>query len=245
MITLNVNIDHVATVRNARGGIEPDPVTAALIAENAGASGIVCHLREDRRHINDRDLKLLKELVQTKLDLEMGANEEIIKIALQTLPNLVTIVPENRRELTTEGGLNVQADIARFNKLVNKMHEKTIEVSFFIEPEPVQIDAVVETGADMVEFHTGTYANCNTEISMLKEFDKVRNACKYAKDAGLKIAAGHGLNYHNTKLIASIPQINELSIGHSIISRAVFTGLEQAVKDMISLINYSVIESRN
>jgi len=245
MITLNVNIDHVATVRNARGGIEPDPVTAALIAENAGASGIVCHLREDRRHINDRDLKLLKELVQTKLDLEMGANEEIIKIALKTKPNLVTIVPENRMELTTEGGLNVKADIARFTKLVNKMHDKTIEVSFFIEPEFIHIDAAVETGADMVEFHTGTYANCKTEISTKKEFDKVRDACKYAKDAGLKIAAGHGLNYHNTKLIASIQQINELSIGHSIISRAVFTGLEQAVKDMINLINYSVIESKS
>lgn len=245
MITLNVNIDHVATVRNARGGVEPDPVTAALIAENAGASGIVCHLREDRRHINDRDLKLLKELVQTKLDLEMGANDEIIKIALKTLPNLVTIVPENRMELTTEGGLNVNADIPRFTELVKQMHDKCIEVSFFIEPEFVQIDAAVKTGADMVEFHTGTYANCKNETAIQKEFDKIKVACKYANDAGLKIAAGHGLNYHNTKLIATIKEINELSIGHSIISRAVFTGLEQAVKDMLNLINYSVIESRN
>ncbi len=244
MITLNVNIDHVATVRNARGGVEPEPVEAALIAEQAGATGIVCHLREDRRHIKDRDLQLLRELIQTKLDLEMGANEEIINIALETVPDLVTIVPENRMELTTEGGLNVNEDIPRFTNLVDRMHGKDIEVSFFVEPLKEQIDAVLKAGGDMVEFHTGVYANLKDKNSIEREFAKIREACEYANSAGLKIAAGHGLNYFNTQRICTIPQINELSIGHSIISRAVFFGLERAVKDMFDLINYSVIKSK-
>ncbi len=245
MITLNVNIDHVATVRNARGGVEPDPVTAALIAEQAGASGIVCHLREDRRHVKDRDLRLLRELIQTKLDLEMGANEEIIGIALDTVPDLVTIVPENRMELTTEGGLNVAEDMMRFKNLVNRMHDKSIEVSFFIEPQIEQIDSVLAAGGDMVEFHTGVYANLTKADEIEEEFNKLKYACEYASAEGLKIAAGHGLNYFNTQKICSISEINELSIGHSIISRAVFTGLERAVKDMLDLINYSVLESKD
>lgn len=245
MITLNVNIDHVATVRNARGGVEPDPVAAAMLAEQAGASGIVCHLREDRRHIKDRDLLLLKEVVQTKLDLEMGANEEIIKIALTTIPDLVTIVPENRMELTTEGGLNVAKDINRYKKLSDRMHRKDIEVSYFIEPDKKQIDAVLKANGDMVEFHTGVYANLKKESLIEKEFVRIKTSAEYASSAGLKIAAGHGLNYHNTQKICSITQINELSIGHSIISRAVFTGIEKAVEDMLNLINYSVLESRN
>ena len=245
MITLNVNIDHVATVRNARGGVEPDPVTAAMLAEKAGASGIVCHLREDRRHIKDRDLLLLKEVVQTKLDLEMGANEEIIKIAIKTVPDLVTIVPEHRMELTTEGGLNVAKDINRYKKLSDRMHRKDIEVSYFIEPDRKQIDAVLKANGDMVEFHTGVYANLKKESQIEKEFEKIKTSSEYASSAGLKIAAGHGLNYQNTQKICSIHQINELSIGHSIISRAVFTGIEKAVEDMLNLINYSVLESRN
>jgi pyridoxine 5-phosphate synthase len=237
MLRLNVNIDHVATVRNARGGFDPDPVEAAIIAERAGAEGIVAHLREDRRHIKDEDLRRLREIVTTKLDLEMGANEEIIQIALKTLPELVTIVPENRMELTTEGGLNVYQDIDRFTKLVDRMHEKEIKVSFFIEPEIKQIDAVLSSGGDMVEFHTGIYANAKNENNLYSEFLKVKTSSEYANKNGLMIAAGHGLNYQNTKLISSISEINELSIGHSIISRAVFVGLEQAIMEMLELMN--------
>ncbi len=245
MITLNVNIDHVATIRNARGGVEPEPIDAAIIAERAGATGIVCHLREDRRHIKDRDLFLLRKLIQTKLDLEMGANEEIIKIALETKPDLVTIVPENRQELTTEGGLDVSGDLMRFKNLVDRMHEKDIEVSFFIEPLKEQIETVLAAGGDMVEFHTGLYANAKTEGAINTEFNRIKESAEFASAEGLKIASGHGLNYVNTQRICTIHQINELSIGHSIISRAVFTGLENAVKDMVNLINYSVLESRS
>ena len=238
---LNVNIDHIATVRNARGGFEPDPVTGAAIAELAGASGVVCHLREDRRHINDHDLKRIRETVQTKLDLEMAANEEIIKIALDTVPDLVTIVPEKRQELTTEGGLNVAGDIEKFKSLSDRMHEKRINVSFFIEPDIHQIEAVIQANGDMVEFHTGTYANAKHEDEIQKELSSIQIACQRADEAGLKIAAGHGLNYHNTPAICQFPQINELSIGHSIISRAVFSGLEKAIKDMLQIMNNSII----
>lgn len=244
MITLNVNIDHVATIRNARGGVEPCPVVAASIAELAGASGIVCHLREDRRHINDKDAYRLREAIQTKMDLEMGANEEIIKIALNILPELVTIVPENRAELTTEGGLNVAAQIDKFKKLTDRMHEKGIEVSYFIEPEEEQIEAVKKVNGDMVEFHTGIYANAKSHLEINNELNKIRLSSSLANKFGLKIAAGHGLNYFNTQSIATIKEINELSIGHSIISRSVFVGLDKAVREMIDLINYSVLESK-
>lgn len=237
MLTLNVNIDHVATVRNARGGTEPDPVTAALQAELAGASGIVSHLREDRRHVNDRDLRLLRELVTGKLDLEMAANEEIIKIALKTLPDMVTIVPEKRQELTTEGGLDVASNIKKFKRLTERMHEKNIFVSFFIEPDEKQIDAVLKVGGDMVELHTGVYANAKNEKSLKKELTRLDKATQYAHSNFLKVAAGHGLNYFNTTAVAQIQNIHELSIGHSIISRAIFVGIENAVKDMLALIN--------
>ncbi len=236
MIELNVNIDHVATIRNARGGSEPEPVTAALKAELAGANGIVCHLREDRRHINDRDLKLLKETISVKLDLEMAANEEIIKIALNTKPTMVTIVPEKRQELTTEGGLNLSADIQRFKDLTSMMHDKGIEVSFFIEPEREQIEAALIANADTLEFHTGLYSNAKTKKEIKEEIKKLQTAIDFAYKNGFKIAAGHGLNYQNTSKIAMLPNINELSIGHSIISRAVFVGIEQAVKDMLKII---------
>ncbi len=238
-MTLNVNIDHVATVRNARGGIEPEPVTAALKAELAGANGIVCHLREDRRHINDRDLRLIRDLVTTKLDLEMSANEEIINIALKTLPDLVTIVPEKRQELTTEGGLDVSGDIERFKKLCYRMHEKDIEVSFFIEPEQIQIEAVLECGGDMVEFHTGTYANLKTRDSISAEINRIKRSVELSHKAGLMIAAGHGLNYQNIKPLCKFHEINEFSIGHSIISYAIFYGIEEAVSKMIAIINES------
>ncbi|MFC2130172.1 pyridoxine 5'-phosphate synthase [Bacteroidota bacterium] len=239
MITLNVNIDHVATVRNARGGSEPEPVTAALKAELAGASGIVCHLREDRRHVNDQDLKLLRESVTVKLDLEMAANEEIIKIALKTLPDMVTIVPEKRQELTTEGGLDVAGNIQKHTELVRRMHEKNIFVSFFVEPDEKQIEAVLKTGGDMVELHTGVYANAIDEKAVNTELKRIINAVEYAHKNNLKIAAGHGLNYFNTKPIAQMPQIDELSIGHSIISRSIYVGIETAVKEMIEIINTS------
>ena len=239
MITLNVNIDHVATVRNARGGFEPSPVTAASLAELAGATGIVCHLREDRRHINDKDAIMLREAIQTKMDLEMGANEEIIQIALGLKPELVTIVPENRMELTTEGGLNVAGDVEKFKKLVDRMHEKDIEVSFFIEPDTEQIDACINIQADMVEFHTGTYANAKKTSEIEIEFEKLKSSSVYAHSSGLKIAAGHGLNYFNTQKICSIKEINELSIGHSVISRAIFVGIEKAVRDMLNIIQFS------
>jgi len=235
---LNVNIDHIATIRQARGGKEPDPVAGAVIAELAGAKGIVCHLREDRRHINDRDLRLLREVVQTKLDLEMGSVEEIIKIALATKPELVTIVPEKRQELTTEGGLDVASDIERFKSLTDRMHSRGIEVSFFIEPDYKQIDAALKAGADIVELHTGSYANSVSLESYKLELQKIANSAKFAKEAGLKVAAGHGLNYVNSYDIALIEEIEELSIGHSIISRAVFVGLERAIKEMIEIINF-------
>lgn len=234
---LNVNIDHIATIRNARGGIEPDPVAGAIIAENAGAKGIVCHLREDRRHIKDRDLRLLREIVRTKLDLEMAANPEIINIALETIPDLVTIVPENRQELTTEGGLDVAAEIERFKELSDKMHNKGIKVSYFIEPIEEQIEAVLKVNGDLVEFHTGVYANLKEENLQMNEAKKISNAAKFAHKEGLIIAAGHGLDYFNVKPIAKINEIHELSIGHSIISKSVFTGLDKAVKEMIRLMN--------
>ncbi len=236
-MNLNVNIDHVATLRQARGGIEPEPVTAALIAELAGATGIVCHLREDRRHINDRDLNLLRKLVQTKLDLEMSATPEIIEIAINTKPDLITIVPEKRQELTTEGGLDLTQDTKKFEQLCKIMHENDIEVSFFIEPEFNLIEIAKNITADMVELHTGTYANARSDYERSNQLEKIRSSAEFAKNLGLKVAAGHGLNYINTLPIASIIYINELSIGHSIISRAIFVGIERAVKEMIELIN--------
>lgn len=236
MITLNVNIDHIATVRNARGGVEPDPIAAAIICELAGASGIVSHLREDRRHVNDRDVRLLREVIQTKFDLEMAATDEIIAIALGLKPDLVTIVPEKRQELTTEGGLDVLSNSKKLSELTKMMHDNGIEVSLFIEPNAMSIEQSIIIGADMVELHTGIYANAKSKNQRLDELGNLLAASEFAFQNGLKIAAGHGLNYQNTQDVCKIPHINELSIGHSIISRAVFTGLERAVKDMLELI---------
>lgn len=241
MITLNVNVDHIATIRQARGGNEPDPIAAAVICELAGAGGIVCHLREDRRHIQDRDVELLRQVVTTKLDLEMAAVEEIIEIALVIKPDLVTIVPEKRMELTTEGGLNVAADIPRYTDLVQRMHTQKIKVSFFVEPEIEQIDAVLHTGAEIVELHTGVYSNLKDEKKLEAELKRIKTAAEYAKSNGLTVVAGHGLNYRNVVEICKIHSIDELSIGHSIISRAALVGLERAVREMIDVINYSVL----
>lgn len=241
MITLNVNVDHIATLRQARGGNEPDPVAAAMLCELAGASGIVCHLREDRRHINDRDVELLRKVVSTKLDLEMAAVEEIIQIALNIKPDLVTIVPERRMELTTEGGLDVASDIRRFAELVERMHSAGIEVSFFVEPESVQIEASSKAGADMVELHTGVYSNLKRNEELQNELYRLKESANFAKSLGLKVAAGHGLNYQNVSRLCQIDAISELSIGHSIVSRASLVGIERAVREMLELINYAVL----
>lgn len=235
MIHLAVNIDHVATVRNARGGTQPDPIEAARQSIQAGAIGIVCHLREDRRHILDADVYALRRELNTKLDLEMAAQEDIIRIAEVVKPELVTIVPEKRKELTTDGGLNIAADSSRYADLVQRMHALGIEVSFFIEPDSKQIETAQKIGADIIELHTGTYAdaigsNAEEALQLLILGGKI------AQEHGLKVTAGHGLGYHNITPIKAIPGLVEVSIGHALISRALFIGIPQAVKDMISLL---------
>ena len=232
-----LNIDHIATLSNARGGNEPDPVAIALIAEQAGVDGIVVHLREDRRHINERDVRLLRELITTKLDLEMAATEEIIKIACDVGPELATIVPEKRQELTTEGGISVIDNVARLKETVSTLHKFEIEVSMFIEPDINQIDASAEIDADYIELHTGVFANALTEEEQFDELDRVRTAAKHAKKLGLGVNAGHGLNYSNIKIFRELSDIDEVSIGHAILARAVFVGLKEAVREMIELLS--------
>jgi pyridoxine 5-phosphate synthase len=231
----SLNIDHIATLRNARGEEQPDPVTAALIAEQAGVDGIVVHLREDRRHINERDVRLLRELITTKLDLEMAATEEIIKIACDVGPELSTIVPEHRKELTTEGGINVIDNISHLKDTIKELHGSEILVSLFIEPSIDQIDAAAEIEADFIEIHTGVFANAATEEEQFDELDKIRTSVKHAKKLGLGVNAGHGLDYRNIKIFREVPDIDEVSIGHAIISRAVFVGLKEAIQEMIRL----------
>ena len=233
---LAINIDHVATLREARGGIEPDPVTAAQLCELAGAEGIVCHLREDRRHINDRDLKVLRETVKTKLDLEMAATDEIVNIAIETLPELATLVPERRQELTTEGGLDVRGNRHHLRDVVQQLQRHEIEVSLFIDPLPEQVEAAREAGADKIEIHTGEYANARSEDQRLELLEVVRSAAVMARDFGLGVNAGHGLNYLNILPLRQIKEIEEVSIGHAIIARAVFVGLDRAVKEMLALV---------
>jgi pyridoxine 5-phosphate synthase len=233
---LAVNVDHVATLRQARRGSEPDPVLAAGLAELAGAEGIIVHLREDRRHIQDRDLRLLRETVQTKLNLEMGAAEEIIRIALKTKPDFVTLVPEKRQELTTEGGLEIVKQQKNLAQIVSRFHRARIEVSLFIDADPAQIRASRDVGADIVELHTGHYANARGEKDAVKLFERIREGAEQAAGLGLKVSAGHGLNYVNTKRFAGVGEIEEYSIGHSIMARAIYVGLDQAVREMIGLI---------
>ncbi|MBU3741175.1 MAG: pyridoxine 5'-phosphate synthase [Candidatus Kapabacteria bacterium] len=233
---LAVNIDHIATVREARGGIEPDPVHAAVIAELAGAEGIVCHLREDRRHVNDRDVRVLREVVSTKLDLEMAATGEIIAFALDVLPDLVTIVPEKREELTTEGGLDVAANVRFYTDLVSAMHDKRIDVSYFIDPDLHQVEAAARCGANIIELHTGTYANSRSRAEAEAELTRLRLAAEAASEAGLIVTAGHGLDRRNIAPICRIPQIEEVSIGHALISRAMFVGMKGAVEEMLDTI---------
>jgi len=236
MARLAVNIDHVATVRQARGIDEPDPVLAAGIVELAGADGIICHLREDRRHINDRDLEILRKTVKTRLNMEMAAVEEMVNIACRVGPELVTLVPEKREEVTTEGGLDVQARPEHYREVVERLRSAGIRVSLFVDPEFGQIDAAHEAGADVVEIHTGHYADASTESEVENQFERIARAVKSAARLKLNISAGHGLNYANIKRFRALPQIEEYSIGHSIVGRAVIVGMERAVRDMIALV---------
>ena len=236
MARLGVNIDHVATLREARKGKLPDPVAAAVMVELAGADGIVCHLREDRRHIKDQDLLLLKDVVKTHLNLEMAATDEMLKIAMDVLPDMVTLVPERRQELTTEGGLDAVRNFPYLEEYVEMLRHQGIVVSLFIDPEIQQIKAAARLGADYVELHTGRYANAEDLNSVLDELEKVRSMAAAAAKLGLGVSAGHGLNYQNVREIARIPQIEELNIGYSIIGKAVMVGMERAVREMLALV---------
>jgi pyridoxine 5-phosphate synthase len=236
MRKLMVNIDHIATLREARGIYYPDPVYAAGLAEMAGASGIIVHLREDRRHIKDRDVRLLREVVRTKLNLEMAATEEMVGIARDILPDMVTLVPEKRQELTTEGGLDVAGNKDRIGHAVAELKEKGVAVSLFVDPDEAQVAAARAVAADMIEIHTGHYSDAAGERAMREELTKIIMAAQAGKAGGLGVNAGHGLHYDNVRPIVQIPEIDDLSIGHSIIARAVLVGLDKAVRDMIALI---------
>jgi pyridoxine 5-phosphate synthase len=234
--SLSVNVDHVATVRQARKITEPDPVIAAGIAELAGAEGIIAHLREDRRHIQDRDLFLLKETVKTKLNLEMAAAEEIIRMALKIRPPMVTLVPEKRQELTTEGGLDVRGQMKSLKGTIQRLHKGKMAVSLFVDADPKQIKASQEIGADIVELHTGHYAEAKTQKEAEACFDRLVSGAQMAAQLGLRVFAGHGLNYTNIKRFQGLREIEEYSIGHSIIARAIYVGLDTAVRDMVALV---------
>jgi len=237
MAVLNVNIDHVATIRQARRTDEPDPVWAAVECELAGANGITVHLRQDRRHINDRDVRVLKETVACKLNLEMSLAEPIVKIAEQVVPDQVTRVPENRAELTTEGGLDCVRYQRRVAEVVKRMHKKGIVVSAFITAERDQIAASAQTGCDAIELHTGMYANAKTEKAAKRQIVDLEAGRDFALENGLIVHAGHGLTYRNIGPVARIEGLCEFNIGHSIISRAVLVGLRQATREMIELID--------
>ena len=236
MALLGVNIDHVATIRQARRTIEPDPVWAAALAELGGADGITLHLREDRRHIQDRDLRVMKETVQVKMNLEMAASDEITRIALEVLPHQITLVPEKRQEVTTEGGLDVIGNTSRLKNCIHQFLEAGIEVSLFIDPDPRQIEASRSLGVQAVELHTGRYADAHSPAEQRQELQALQDSGKFARELGLLLHMGHGLTYRNVLPIARIPGIGELNIGHSIISRAVLVGMEQAVREMKRLI---------
>jgi pyridoxine 5-phosphate synthase len=242
MTVLNVNIDHVATVRQARLANEPDPVWAAVQCELAGANGITVHLRQDRRHINDRDVRLLKETVACKLNLEMSMAEPIVKIAEQIRPDQVTLVPENRAELTTEGGLDCVKYKKRLAEVVRRMHKKGILVSTFIAPDKNQITASAQTGCDAVELHTGMYANARGQRAIKKRLKELATAKNFALENNLIVHAGHGLTYRNIGPVAQIKGLCEFNIGHSIVARAVFVGIRQATAQMIELINKFTVE---
>jgi len=236
MSTLGVNIDHIANVRQARQAMEPDPVQFAFLAELGGADSITVHLREDRRHIQDRDIFLLKDTIKTKLNLEMAATDEMLKISKKLLPDFVTLVPEKREEITTEGGLDVKNNQKYLKDFVTSLKSSNIEVSAFIDPVNDQISSSGEIGFDFIELHTGKYADLKGKEQYI-ELQKIIESTYYAIDLGLVVNAGHGLNYHNVEKIASINNMNELNIGHSIVARALAVGLEKAVREMKALIS--------
>lgn len=236
-LLLGVNIDHIATLRQARGTRYPDPIQAAIEAEQAGADGITLHLREDRRHIQDRDVIALNDILQTRMNLEMAVTEEMIVIAERVQPEFCCLVPERREELTTEGGLNIADQQSRLADVCARLAEANVTVSLFIDADPIQIEAAAATGAPFIELHTGHYANACNAGERQNEFNKIKSAVDLAVECGLQVNAGHGLHYHNVQMIAALPQLVELNIGHAIIARAVFAGLQQAVRDMKQLLS--------
>ncbi|AMA65221.1 Pyridoxine 5'-phosphate synthase [Candidatus Arsenophonus lipoptenae] len=240
-LLLGVNIDHIATIRNARGTQYPDPIYSAFLAEQAGADGITVHLREDRRHITDRDVKLLRNTLQTKMNLEMAITNEMVDFACQIKPQYCCLVPERREELTTEGGLNVFDQKTLIKLAVRRLTKAGIIVSLFIDPQDQQIDAAAEIGVPFIELHTGIYANAKNELEQIKELERIKNAINYANSKQLRVNAGHGLTYHNVRQIAQLIDIYELNIGHAIIGRALFSGMTNAVRDMKKIL----IEARN
>tara|TARA_B100001971_G_scaffold99479_1_gene91822 strand:- start:359 stop:1081 length:723 start_codon:yes stop_codon:yes gene_type:complete len=237
MAELSVNVDHVATIREARKTNVPDPVAAAVLVELAGADGITIHLREDRRHIQDRDLKLMRQMVKTRLNLEMAATKEMVLIALDTKPDKVSLVPEKREEITTEGGLDVIKHKNQLKDVIRKFHDQKIPVSLFIDPELAQVECSKTIGGDAIEINTGKYSELKTDSEIAKEFKKIQDAVDAAVKLGLNVNAGHGLTYKNVAKIASIQAIEEFNIGHNIVARAVMVGLDKAVKEMIEAIN--------
>lgn len=236
MVKLGVNVDHIATLRQARKGILPDPVFAAGICEEAGCNSIVAHLREDRRHINDTDVRRLKKAVKARFNLEMSLAPEIVDIACSLRPNQATLVPERRKELTTEGGLDIASNQIRLKKAVKKLSEAGIEASLFIDPDKKHIAAVTDTGARIIELHTGSYCRSKTKTQFSLRLDELREAVNFAKGLGLIVNAGHGLDYNNVKAVADIRGMNELNIGYAIICRSVFVGLKRAVEEMLELV---------
>lgn len=237
MSKLGVNIDHVAAVRQARGTRYPDPIAAAAIAEAAGADQITVHLREDRRHIQDQDVRILKRSIQTELNLEMAATEEMVTFAIDLQPHSVTFVPEKRKELTTEGGLDLTANRKKLARFIPELIGKGVRVSLFIDPDRSEVERARELKADAIEIHTGRYAGARTDGETATELDRVRQAARRGKECGLWVAAGHGLHYQNVTAVASLPEIVEFNIGHAIVARALFVGLEAAVREMKKLIS--------
>lgn len=236
-ILLGVNIDHIATLRQARGTSYPDPVHAAAVAEHAGAEGITVHLREDRRHIIDRDIYLLAKTLKTRMNFEMAVTDEMLDIACEVKPTYVCLVPEKREELTTEGGLDVAGQMGKIEAAISRLSDVGVKVSLFIDADKTQIDAAVAVGAPLIEIHTGCYADAKNEVEEAKELARIKEMATYAHSKGLVVNAGHGLHYHNVKPIAAIPELYELNIGHAIIARAAIDGLATAVKDMKQLMN--------
>jgi len=236
MVKLGVNVDHVATVREARGIKEPDPVTAAILAELGGADGITVHLREDRRHIQERDVRAIRETIKTRLNLELALAPEILDFALKVKPHAATFVPEKREELTTEGGLDVIGHRQKLEPVIKKFQDNGIVVSLFIDPDPDQIAMAAEIGAEYIEIHTGRYCDAKNSAAVDKEYALIDQACITATNVGLKVNAGHGLNYRNVSKIANLPDIVELNIGHAIIGHAIYVGIERAVREMKSLL---------